>query len=177
MGETRGDTGGGKSRGGSLQSLPSLQTQIEQIVMASEQELAEAFKLFDSDGDGIITSEELRALIEKVGGTMTEGEAVALIHKADKDGNKGIDQSEFAELWNALHGGGEAEAKIREEFSKLDTDKSGYISKDEMLTVISGSFTGDKQAEAQRCVAELDVDKDGKVSYPEFLLVMKYKKA
>merc|ERR1712192_314028 len=110
-------------------------------------------------------------------GTMTEGEAVALIHKADKDGNKGIDQSEFAELWNALHGGGEAEAKIREEFSKLDTDKSGFISKDEMLTVISGSFTGDKQAEAQRCVAELDVDKDGKVSYPEFLLVMKYKKA
>ena len=69
------------------------------------------------------------------------------------------------------------QAKIREEFSKLDTDKSGYISKDEMLTVISGSFTGDKQAEAQRCVAELDVDKDGKVSYPEFLLVMKYKKA
>ena len=97
--------------------------------------------------------------------------------QADKDGNKGIDQSEFAELWNALHGGGEAEAKIREEFTKLDADKSGFISKDEMLAVISGSFTGDKQAEAQRCVAELDVDKDGRVSYPEFLLVMKYKKA
>ena len=32
--------------------------------------------------------------------------------QADKDGNKGIDQSEFAELWNALHGGGEAEANI-----------------------------------------------------------------
>ena len=96
--------------------------------------------------------------------------------QADKDGNKGIDQSEFAELWNALHGGGEAEAKIREEFGKLDSDKSGYISKDEMLAVISGSFTGDKQAEAERCVAELDVDKDGRVSYPEFLLVMKYKK-
>ena len=27
---------------------------------------SQAFKLFDSDGDGIITSEELRALIEKV---------------------------------------------------------------------------------------------------------------
>ena len=26
----------------------------------------QAFKLFDSDGDGVITSEELRALIEKV---------------------------------------------------------------------------------------------------------------
>merc|ERR1712168_1571105 len=168
--------GGGKSGGGSLQSRPSPQTQIKQTVMASEQELAEAFKLFDSDGDDVITSEELRALIEKVGGAMSEGEAVALIHKADKDGNKGIDQSEFAELWNALHGGGEAEQKIREESTKLDSDKSGFISKDEMLAVISGSFTGDKQAEAERCVAALDVDKDGRVSYPEFMLVMKYKK-
>merc|ERR1712203_1052823 len=160
---------------GSLQSRPSAQTQIlKQKVMASEQELAEAFKLFDSDGDGVITSEELRALIEKVGGTMSEGEAVALIHKADKDGNKGIDQSEFAELWNALHGDSDS---IRGEFTKLDADQSGFISKDEMLAVISGSFTGDKQAEAERCVAELDVDKDGRVSYPEFMLVMKYKKA
>jgi len=160
---------------GSLQSRPSAQTQIlKQKVMASEQELAEAFKLFDSDGDGVITSEELRALIEKVGGTMSEGEAVALIHKADKDGNKGIDQSEFAELWNALHGDSDS---IRGEFTKLDADQSGFISKDEMLAVISGSFTGDKQAEAEKCVAELDVDKDGRVSYPEFLLVMKYKKA
>merc|ERR1712066_204231 len=160
---------------GSLQSRPSAQTQIlKQKVMASEQELAEAFKLFDSDGDGVITSEELRALIEKVGGTMSEGEAVALIHKADKDGNKGIDQSEFAELWNALHGDSDS---IRGEFTKLDADQSGFTSKDEMLAVISGSFTGDKQAEAEKCVAELDVDKDGRVSYPEFLLVMKYKKA
>merc|ERR1712001_30074 len=107
---------------GSLQSRPSAQTQIlKQKVMASEQELAEAFKLFDADGDGVITSDELRALIEKVGGAMSEGEAVALIHKADKDGNKGIDQSEFAELWNALHGGGES---IRGEFTKLDADQS-----------------------------------------------------
>merc|ERR1712088_273393 len=160
---------------GSLQSRPSAQTQIlKQKVMASEQELAEAFKLFDADGDGVITSEELRALIEKVGGTMSEGEAVALIHKADKDGNKGIDQSEFAELWNALHGDSDS---IRGEFTKLDADQSGFISKDEMLAVISGSFTGDKQAEAEKCVAELNVDKDGRVSYPEFLLVMKYKKA
>merc|ERR1712130_935162 len=107
---------GGKRRGGSLQSRPPPQAQIEQIVMASEQELAEAFKLFDSDGDGIITSEELRALIEKVGGTMTEGEAVALIHKADKDGDKQA----------------EAERCVAE----LDVDKDGRVSYPEFLLVM-----------------------------------------
>ena len=47
---------------------------------------------------------------------------------------------------------------------------------EEMLTVISSEFQGDKMAEAQAAIDKLDVDKDGKVSYPEFILVMKYKK-
>ena len=33
---------------------------------------------------------------------------------------------------------------MRDEFAKLDTDKSGYITKDEMVTVISSEFQGDK---------------------------------
>jgi len=144
----------------------------------SQQELEEAFKLFDADGDGKINGEELKALVNKVGGNMSAGEADALIHKADKDGNKEIDMSEFGELWAAIRGGGEAEQKIREEFLKMDADKSGYITKEEMLEIIGKcpEFSGDKGAEASKCVAELDVDKDGKVSYPEFLLVWKFKK-
>ena len=35
---------------------------------------------------------------------MSEVEAKALINKADKDKNQGIDFSEFAKLWEALHG-------------------------------------------------------------------------
>merc|ERR1712223_1982990 len=100
------------------------------------------------DGDGLITKDELRKLVEKVGGNMTEGK-----------------------------GEGEDEKEIRAEFCKLDTDSSGYITKEEMISVISDCdhFTGDKMEEAKKCVAELDVDKDGRVSYPEFLLVWKYK--
>merc|ERR1712244_21948 len=141
---------------------------------ASEAELKEAFKLFDIDGDGVITIEELSSLVSKVGGDMSQADATALIKAADKDGNMGIDFSEFAKLWEALHGEGEAE--IRKEFAKLDVDKSGYITKDEMVVTISSGFQGDKLEEAKVALDKLDVDKDGKVSYPEFLLVMKYKK-
>jgi len=144
----------------------------------SQQELEEAFKLFDADGDGKINGEELKALVDKVGGNMTAGEADALIRKADKDGDKEIDMSEFGELWAAIRGDGEAEMKIKAEFLKMDGDRSGYITKEEMLTIVGNcpEFDGDKAAEAAKCVAELDVDKDGKVSYPEFLLVWKFKK-
>ena len=33
---------------------------------------------------------------------------------------------------------------MRDEFAKMDTDKSGYICKDEMVAVISSEFQGDK---------------------------------
>ena len=36
------------------------------MAKASESELKEAFKLFDADGDGVITHEEVIALIDKV---------------------------------------------------------------------------------------------------------------
>ena len=64
----------------------------------------QAFKLFDIDGDGVITIEELSSLVSKVGGDMSNADATALIKAADKDGNMGIDFSEFAKLWEALHG-------------------------------------------------------------------------
>merc|ERR1711913_110846 len=81
------------------------------IDMADNVELKEAFKLFDMDGDGMITKDELRKLVEKVGGSMTEGEAKGLIHQADKDGNESIDFSEFSKLWAAIKGEGEGERR------------------------------------------------------------------
>ena len=104
-----------------------------------------AFKLFDTDGDGVITMEELKGLISKVGGDMSEAEAIAHIKSADADGNMAIDFAEFGKLWAALHGAEEVinyaenefifnfwchfQNKIRGEFAKLDVDKSGYITK------------------------------------------------
>merc|ERR1712117_953006 len=79
---------------------------IIRVIMAgaNETELREAFKLFDADGDGMISADELKTLITKVGGEMADAEAKALIHAADKDGSEGIDFEEFAQLWTALHG-------------------------------------------------------------------------
>ena len=104
-----------------------------------------AFKLFDTDGDGVITMEELKGLIGKVGGDMSEAEAISHIKAADADGNMAIDFAEFGKLWAALHGAEEViniaanefifnfwchfQNKIRGEFAKLDVDKSGYITK------------------------------------------------
>eukprot|EP00090_Calanus_glacialis_P020902 TRINITY_DN32253_c0_g1_i1.p1 TRINITY_DN32253_c0_g1~~TRINITY_DN32253_c0_g1_i1.p1 ORF type:complete len:150 (-),score=50.14 TRINITY_DN32253_c0_g1_i1:66-515(-) len=144
----------------------------------TETELEEAFKLFDHNSDGMITTEELRQLVEKVGGCMSEGEARGLIRQADKDMNGRIDYSEFRKLWAIVRGEVEDELEIRTEFKRVDLDENGYITKDEMFAVIADCdyFVNDKMEEAKKCIAELDVDQDGQVSYPEFILVWKYKK-
>ena len=58
---------------------------------AKPSELREAFNLFDEDGDQMISCAELKSLITKIGGNLSDGEATALIKAADKDGNNLID--------------------------------------------------------------------------------------
>ena len=58
---------------------------------AKQSELREAFNLFDEDGDQMISCSELKALVTKIGGHLSDGEAQALIRAADKDGNNLID--------------------------------------------------------------------------------------
>ena len=44
------------------------------------------------------------ALIKKLGGEMTEGQAKALVRLADKDDNGNVDFAEFHSLWNLVLG-------------------------------------------------------------------------
>ena len=84
-------------------------------------------------------------------------------------------------MWAKLKAFGDHESEeeklIREEFDTLDTDKSGFISKAEMLASISHCdfLGGDKEEEAKKCLDDIDVNGDGKVSYPEFMMVWKFK--
>merc|ERR1712112_351542 len=110
--------------------LPATKSRLNLLfTMADQKELEEAFKLFDADGDGLITSVELKALVEKVGGCMSEGEAHGLIHQADRDGNAAIDMSEFTKLWAAIR------AEAQKCVAELDVDKDGRVSYPEFLLV------------------------------------------
>ena len=95
------------------------------MTKAKDSELKEAFKLFDTDGDKMVSVSELKSLITKIGGDLPDAEAEALVKAADVDGNNLIDFKEFSQLWEALHG--ESGEKIRKDFQRYDLDNSGYI--------------------------------------------------
>lgn len=53
-------------------------------------DLLQAFKLFDKDGNGLITKQELREGLNKLGESMTEKEIAELVEAADMDGDGNI---------------------------------------------------------------------------------------
>ena len=54
----------------------------------------EAFKVFDVDGDGYITADELRQIMAKLGETLTDEEVEMMIEEADSDGDGQISYKE-----------------------------------------------------------------------------------
>ena len=70
--------------------------------MPSQEAIRAAFALFDRDGDGLLSPDELKAIMcKKVpGGTQyTEAEVDALVRQFDKDGDNKLSMEEMAEAW------------------------------------------------------------------------------
>ena len=103
-----------------------------------------------------------------------------LLEVSDKKG--GIESNDFLRFWQRLkdsspdetNDGYEDEKEILETFKKYDTNGDGYISKDEMMAVMSNmTFVANKDEEVEKCLKDLDADGDGRISYAEFLIKLK----
>ena len=64
----------------------------------AEEEMMEAFKIFDADGNGNITAEELRQIMENLGEKLTKDEVEAMVKEADMDGDGQINYNEFVRM-------------------------------------------------------------------------------
>ena len=64
----------------------------------SDDDLQEAFKAIDRNGDGFITTAELRQVMFSLGEKMTDLEINEIIREADVDGDERIDCQEFVFL-------------------------------------------------------------------------------
>mmetsp|Transcript_24132 Transcript_24132/g.56661 ORF Transcript_24132/g.56661 Transcript_24132/m.56661 type:complete len:155 (-) Transcript_24132:363-827(-) len=71
----------------------------QEILQTNEPDIGlEAFKVFDVDGDGFITAEELRQIMAKLGETLTDEEVEMMIDEADVDGDGQVSYKEFSKL-------------------------------------------------------------------------------
>ena len=57
----------------------------------TEDEMREAFRVFDKDGDGYISAAELRHVMANLGEKLTDQEVDEMISEADLDGDGRVD--------------------------------------------------------------------------------------
>ena len=65
---------------------------------------------------------------------------------------------------------------MRRAFNKLDLNRDGYITKEELTSYLthSGLLPNESEEKAVKCFTRLDLNGDGKISYPEFVMGWKF---
>ena len=63
-----------------------------------EEDVLHAFRVFDRDGDGLISAEELKLTMNNLGEPLTDHEVKSMIEAADIDGDGRINFQEFSRL-------------------------------------------------------------------------------
>nr|GMD80911.1 calmodulin-like protein 8 [Ipomoea batatas] len=135
-------------------------------------EFQEAFSLFDKDGDGSITVEELATVIRSLDQNPTEEELQEMMNDVDTGNNGAI---EFKEFLNALSKRMEdtySEEELKEAFKVFDKDQNGYISANELRNVMISLGEKLTEEEADQMIREADLDGDGQVNYDDFVKMM-----
>ncbi|KAH7529164.1 calcium-dependent protein kinase 10-like [Ziziphus jujuba] len=150
----------------------ALRVIAEHLSVEEVEVIRDMFTLMDTDKDGKVSYEELKAGLRKVGSQLAEPEMKMLMEVADVDGNGVLDYGEFVAVTIHLQKM-ENDEHFRRAFMFFDKDGSGYIEASELgeaLADESGETDNDVLNDIMR---EVDTDKDGRISYEEFVSMMK----
>ena len=90
-----------------------------QVTEEQKAEFKEAFSVFDKDGDGTITIDELGTVMRMLGQNPTEAELQDMINEVDADGNGAIDFPEFLSLMARKMKDTDTEEELIEAFKVL----------------------------------------------------------
>uniref|UniRef100_A0A6B2G2W3 Calmodulin-2 B (Trinotate prediction) n=1 Tax=Myxobolus squamalis TaxID=59785 RepID=A0A6B2G2W3_MYXSQ len=150
-------------------------TEMEPLTDEQVAEFKEAFSLFDKDGDGTISSEELGSVMKSLGQNPSNQELCDMINEVDLDKNGIIDFDEFLTMMSRKMTKGDSHEELLMAFQVFDKDGDGKITKDELKRVMTQLGENLCEEEIVEMMHEADTDGDGNVDFKEFCKMMNAK--
>jgi Ca2+-binding EF-hand superfamily protein len=95
------------------------------LTQEQENEIREAFDLFDTDNSGTIDANELKVAMKALGFEANDQEVKQMIASIDTDGSGTIDYEEFLNMMTAKMSEQDSLDEIKKAFHLFDPDNSG----------------------------------------------------
>eukprot|EP00173_Palmaria_palmata_P002152 Plantae.Rhodophyta-Palmaria_palmata.ctg23364.p1 GENE.Plantae.Rhodophyta-Palmaria_palmata.ctg23364~~Plantae.Rhodophyta-Palmaria_palmata.ctg23364.p1 ORF type:complete len:154 (-),score=39.04 Plantae.Rhodophyta-Palmaria_palmata.ctg23364:154-615(-) len=135
-------------------------------------ECRQAFNVFDKNGDGDISLNELGSVLRSLGQKPTKKSVRLMIKKVDADGSGTIDFDEFLTLMAAKLKHQDLRSEMLKSFKLFDKDGSGKISANELEAVLRGFGQSLTPEEIEDTLREADKNNDGEIDIQEFIEMM-----
>lgn len=134
-----------------------------------EEEVRASFKLMDTNGDGVVSAEELFASLRKVDPDTTLEDCQRIITACDANSDAVLELDEFigARICRKIS---QKEERLKKLFHCLDLDESGTLNAHEVVAALE-SIRGSQfpLKEAKKLINQVDINKDGVIDYEEFI--------
>ncbi|KAM9314837.1 calcium-binding protein 4 [Pholidichthys leucotaenia] len=158
--------------------LNKLFGQERQLMPGELDELQEAFKEFDYDGDGFILYKDIADCMRTMGYMPTEMELIEIIQQIKMKWSGHVDFDDFCELMGprmlaeTAHMVGLKE--LRCAFKQFDCDGDGKITLDELREGMK-NLLGEKlkKGELEEILSDIDLNKDGNIDFDGTALDLK----
>lgn len=143
-----------------------------QLSPEQEDQIKQAWSLFDDDGSGTIDKNELKLVMQKLGLNPTQDELTEIVNDIDKDGDGDIDFSEFLRLMSTKLKDAQTEEELLEAFKVFDTknkQRFGETELNEICKRLKCEFTSE---EIKEMISVADINGDGYIDFEEFVRIM-----
>ncbi|MCD9642670.1 hypothetical protein HAX54_029577 [Datura stramonium] len=135
---------------------------------SNNKELERVFTYFDENGDGKVSSADLRRCVKAVGGELTEEEAEMAVRLSDSDGDGLLGLEDFTKIMEGM----EEESELFGAFGMYEEKEGGYITPKSLKRMLSRLGESTSIDNCKVMIKRFDINGDGVLSFHEFKIMM-----
>lgn len=132
-------------------------------------EIRESFNMFDQNGDGTISIEELKEVMTNLGQSVSDENIQEMLEDVDTDAEGNLDFESFRKIMTQKMATTDINKEMQEAFNFFDQDGDGTITAEELRLCMQKLGEELTEDEIKEMLKEADADGNGEIEYAEFV--------